>query len=99
MNNKIIEELKSEMLNEFSKRLDTFVRAYNKVSRKDLKKEIQALDNQVLISDEKLAMFQLILATTVYKQRFKREIALKGVKIDASGNVGRNDDNNFHRNI
>lgn len=90
-NQKTIEELKAGMLNEVSIRLDEFINGYYRISKQELRLKIQELDRHALENGERLGMFQLVLAATIYKKRFKREIMLRGVRIDATGNIVRND--------
>lgn len=99
MSSKEVSYIKENMIIEFDKRLDEYVVNYRKTSKRDLKKKIKELDEYVIQSDERLGMFQLALAAMIYKERYRKEIPLKGVTIDASGNVVRNVNNNIHLNV
>ncbi len=99
MSKEYVEKLKLEMIDEFSNRIDFYNKNYRKLPKKELKKKIEELDNHVLETGERMGIFLLILASTIYKERFKREVILKGVQVDATGNIVRNDANNISSSL
>ncbi|MFI3620755.1 hypothetical protein [Vagococcus fluvialis] len=95
----LISESKEVMVQEFSKQVELLESTYSKMNQKELKKQILKLNKDVIASKENLGTYHLILAALIYKKRFKREIPLKGVEVDASGSISYSSSDNIYSNI
>lgn len=73
-----LEDYKKIMIKEFSERMDTLIDSLMNTDRRTLKKQIFEKEKEYLKSNDEATLKVLILGQIIYRQRFKREIILKG---------------------
>ncbi|MBO6349595.1 hypothetical protein EY688_10505 [Enterococcus casseliflavus] len=76
------EDYKEIMIKEFSDQVNTLIDSLMNTERRTLKKQIFEKEREYLENNDKATLRVLMLGQIVYKQRFKRELILKGKKYD-----------------
>lgn len=76
------EDYKEIMIKEFSDQVNTLIDSLMNTERRTLKKQIFEKEREYLENNDKATLRVLMLGQIVYKQRFKRELILKGRKYD-----------------
>lgn len=76
------EDYKEIMIKEFSDQVNTLIDSLMNTERRTLKKQIFEKEQEYLENNDKATLRVLMLGQIVYKQRFKRELILKGKKYD-----------------
>ena len=79
-----VNKTKQNIVQEFSSQLDVYIENLRNMKKSELKKEILRIEQSYLNKNNKLDFYTIALTQTVYRERFKREVILRGVKLCSS---------------